>query len=204
LNSQINVFINCPFDNDYSSCFEALVFTITASGHRARCALEEEDGGDIRFDKLCRLIGESDRSVHDLSRVELGDNDLPRFNMPFELGLALGAKRFGGRRQRVKTALIMVAEKYRLPAYLSDLGGNDPAAHDRDPEKVIAIIRRYLHSTPQGMVLPGARRFIDRFRQFRRDLPRIAAQYEIGDGEVHPFGDYRTYVWCLGEFLKVV
>jgi hypothetical protein len=54
LSSQINVFINCPFDDAYSSCFEALVFTITASGYRARCALEEEDGGDIRFDKLCR------------------------------------------------------------------------------------------------------------------------------------------------------
>lgn len=204
MSSQINVFINCPFDDNYRPCFEALIFTITASGYRVRCALEEEDGGDVRFDKLCRLVGESDRSVHDLSRVELGDNDLPRFNMPFELGLALGAKRFGGKRQRVKSALVMVAEKYRLPAYLSDLGGNDPAAHGGDPEKVIAIVRRYLHSTPQGMVLPGAQRFMSRFRQFQTDLPKIAAQYEIGDGEVHPLEDFRTYVWCMGEFLKVV
>jgi hypothetical protein len=204
LNSHVNVFINCPFDDNYRACFEALVFTITASGYRVRCALEEEDGGDVRFDKLCRLIDESDRSVHDLSRVELGDNDLPRFNMPFELGLVLGARRFGGRRQRVKSALIMVAEKYRLPAYLSDLGGNDPAAHGGNPERIIAIVRRYLHSTPQGVVLPGPQKFTSRFHQFQRDLPKIAAQYEIGDGEVHPLEDYRTYVWCMGEFLKVV
>jgi hypothetical protein len=84
----LSVFLNCPFDEAYKPSFEALLFTIMASGYRARCALEDDDSGDIRFDKLCRFIEESDRSVHDLSRVELGANDLPRFNMPFELGLA--------------------------------------------------------------------------------------------------------------------
>ena len=51
------------------------------------------------------LISASPRSIHDLSRVELGENELPRFNMPFELGMALGAKRFGGpahRADRIK------------------------------------------------------------------------------------------------------
>jgi len=46
--------------------------------------------------------------------------------------LGLGAKRFGQRLgDRVKN---MVAHPYRLPAYLSDLGGNDPSAHRNDPE----------------------------------------------------------------------
>jgi hypothetical protein len=62
--------------------------------------------------------------------------------MPFELGLALGAKRFGRRpRDRIK---IMVGERYKLPAYLSDLGGNDPDAHEHEPDKVIRIVRNYL------------------------------------------------------------
>jgi hypothetical protein len=116
-----SVFINCPFDRDYGPCFEALVFTIMASGYKVRCALEDDDGANIRFGKLIKLIRESRRTIHDLSRVELGANDLPRFNMPFELGLAMGAKHFGNTDQRKKTALIMVRTHYILPAYLSDL-----------------------------------------------------------------------------------
>ncbi len=89
-----NVFVNVPFDDKYEPLFEALVFTISACGYRVRCALEDDDSGDIRLDKLVELIRECPRSIHDLSRIEPGENDLPRFNMPFELGLALGAKRF--------------------------------------------------------------------------------------------------------------
>jgi hypothetical protein len=98
-----NVFINCPFDADYRACFEALLFTVMVSGYRVRCALEDDDAANIRFDKLRRLIRESPRTIHDLS-TELGENELPRFNMPFELGLAMGAKHFavqnGGKTQR--------------------------------------------------------------------------------------------------------
>lgn len=103
-----SVFINCPFDNAYKPCFEALIFTVMASGFRARCALEEHDAGDFRFDKLCRLIRESNRSVHDLSRVEVAPLGLPRFNMPFEFGLYQGARRFGGKSHREKSALVLV------------------------------------------------------------------------------------------------
>ena len=76
--------------------FDALIFTVTASGYEVRCALEEDDSADIRHEKLCRLIRESDKSIHDLSRVELGKNHLPRFNMPYELGLTHGAHQIRG------------------------------------------------------------------------------------------------------------
>jgi hypothetical protein len=53
----LSVFINVPFDDEFATLFEALVFTVTACGYRVRCALEENDSGDIRLDKLARLIG---------------------------------------------------------------------------------------------------------------------------------------------------
>ena len=47
---------------------------------------------ETRIDKIARIIRESRLSVHDISRVELdAASDLPRFNMPFECGLAMGA-----------------------------------------------------------------------------------------------------------------
>jgi hypothetical protein len=196
---QLNVFVNVPFDDAYEPLFEALVFTIFACGYRVRCALEESDSGDIRLDKLVELIRESPRSIHDLSRIETGENELPRFNMPFELGLALGAKRFGRRpRDRIK---IMVAEPYRLPAYLSDLGGNDPDAHKNEPEKVIRIVRNWLQRSPQGGVLAGPAKLAADFTRFRARLPAIAEDINFQPEEVHGFGDYPTFAWCVTKFL---
>jgi len=166
--SDPNVFINCPFDENFRPCFEALLFAVTASGYKVRCALEDADGASIRFEKLRNLIRECPYTIHDLSRIELSKDALPRFNMPFELGLAMGAKYFGGPKQRRNSALIMVRKDYILSAYLSDLGGNDPASHNGNPEEVIAVVTRYLHSTPTGKVLPGPRSAIARFARDSR------------------------------------
>ena len=197
-----SVFINCPFDEDYKQSFEAMLFTLLASGYQPHCALEENDAGDIRFEKLCRLIQYCDRSVHDLSRVELGPHGLPRFNMPFELGLFMGARRYGGKRQRTKSALIMINEPYRLPVYLSDLAGNDPEAHHGKPGEVIRIVRRYLHERPNGTPLPGAGRILARFELFKAALPDLSSVLEITPDEVDPFRDYRTYMWLMAEFIR--
>lgn len=80
-----NVFINCPFDNEYSPIRNAIVFAVFDCGFVPRSALEEDDGGDVRFEKIKRLISISKFGVHDISRTELDDiNDLPRFNIPLD------------------------------------------------------------------------------------------------------------------------
>jgi hypothetical protein len=55
----------------------------------------EIPGGARRLDRILRLIRSCRYSFHDLSRVELDRNPppTPRFNMPFELGLAIGLAR---------------------------------------------------------------------------------------------------------------
>jgi hypothetical protein len=197
-----NVFINCPFDEGFRPCFEALLFAVTAGGYKVRCALEDADGASIRFEKLRKLIRECPYTIHDLSRIELSKDALPRFNMPFELGLAMGAKYFGGPKQRGNSALIMVRKDYILSAYLSDLGGNDPVSHNGNPEEVIAVVTRYLHATPAGQVLPGPRSAITRFARFKEGLPAMAAALDRDQQEVHPYKDYRVYLALLNEFLR--
>ena len=89
-----SVFINCSFTEDYKELFHCIIFCVLACGFRPRSALEAGDAGDIRLDKIVRLIKESHYSIHDLSAIELdGINSLPRFNMPFELGLVIGCKK---------------------------------------------------------------------------------------------------------------
>ena len=199
-----DVFINCPFDDDYLPCFEALLFAITISGYRVRCALEESDGGDIRFSKLCRLIEDSDDTIHDLSRTEAGATGLPRFNMPFELGLAMGARHYGAERQRTKRACIMVAVDYALPRYLSDLAGSDPWVYRDDPHEVIRVVRGHLHMTPAGRGLPGAAHMIELFQRFRADVPFLAKQARLTVEEAHARLGYRNYMDLLRGFCEAV
>ena len=156
----------------------------------------------LRFDKLRRLIADSDHGIHDLSRIENSDAGLPRFNMPFELGLYLGANRFGGPVQRKKTALIMVTEPFRLPVFLSDLSGNDPQAHYGRVDDVIRIVRKYLHARPEGRPLPGATRMLAEFNRFKSALPKLAHELQLELHEIDPYREYRVYLDVLVEFLR--
>jgi hypothetical protein len=89
-----SVFINCPFDEEYLPIFRAIVFSVAASGLVPRSSLEHDDASQVRIEKIYRLIGSSAWGIHDVSRTELdAENRLPRFNMPLELGVFLGAKR---------------------------------------------------------------------------------------------------------------
>ncbi len=98
-----NVFINCPFDGAYKGVFNAIVFAVFDCGFRARCTLEEEDCSEIRIETIFRIISQCKYGIHDISRTELCEkNKLPRFNMPLELGIFLGAKKYGTREQTKK------------------------------------------------------------------------------------------------------
>ena len=99
-----NVFINCPFDSAYKHLFDAMVFAIHDCGFIPRCALEE-DASQVRIDKIYSIIADCRYGIHDISRTELDEGSgLPRFNMPLELGVFLGAKKFGIEEQERKNA----------------------------------------------------------------------------------------------------
>jgi hypothetical protein len=200
----LNVFVNAPFDPAYDPLLEAMVFMVHAAGFRARCALEENDSGDIRLDKLVRLIDASPRSIHDLSRtrpLSSRGSELPRFNMPFELGLWMGARRFSASHRHDKIK-IMVSEPHRLPEYVSDLGGNDPDAHRENPHRVLMIVRDFPQSARRGKPLPGRAALVAAFDRFKRAIPIIAEGIEHGAGEIGVRKNFPTFVWCLTEFLK--
>ena len=116
-----NVFFNCPFDAKYKPLFEATVFAVYDCGFVARCALEEDDGSQIRVQKIYSIISKCRLGIHDLSRVEISRSTrLPRFNMPLELGAFLGAKHFGIKEQKQKACLILEGIRSQVQADLND------------------------------------------------------------------------------------
>ncbi len=129
-----SVFINCPFDTEYGALLDAIVFTVHDCGFVARCALEIRDTSEIRLNRIIALIRSSRFGIHDISRTELDSiNKLPRFNMPLELGIFLGAKSFGGGVHSSKVCLVLDTEPYRYQKFCSDIAGQDPSAHNGDP-----------------------------------------------------------------------
>jgi hypothetical protein len=64
------------------------------------------------------------KNSDDLSRTELHE-DLPRFNMPLELGIFLGAKKYGNEQNNNKACIIFDREQYRYQKFISDISGHD-------------------------------------------------------------------------------
>lgn len=194
-----NVFVNCPFDNEYLELRNALVFAVFDCGFVPRCALEEDNSGNVRFDKIQKLINESKFGVHDISRTE-PDNEtgLPRFNMPLELGVFIGARRFGDGNHKNKNCLILDKEPYRYQAFISDIAGHDIRCHNNKTNDLIKHIRNWLNDSSRRKTIPGGNEILRRFHAFESDLPRMCAEVPIEVNEL-TFNDYCQFI---SEWLK--
>ena len=189
-----SVFINCPFDQEYLSLFQALVFVVHDCGYFARCALEIEDSGQVRIQRVERIIAECQLGIHDISRTEPDpESQLPRFNMPLELGLFLGAGRYGDKRQRSKSCKILDTERFRFQKFCSDISGQDISAHGGDPEKAIKAVRNWLRTHRADVLIPSGSKIVERYRQFQSRLPLLCETFRLDVKEL-TFIDFQNIV----------
>jgi hypothetical protein len=193
------VFINCPFDAEYLPLFRIIVFVVNACGYHVRCALESQDAGEVRMVKILRLIRECQFGIHDISRTELDPaNGLPRFNMPLELGLFLGAAYFGDAAQKGKRVLVLDAERYRYQKFISDIAGQDIKAHSNDPAKMIHAIRDWLNALPaQKKPLPGGKMLVRLFSDFMRDTPKTIGLLKLHESDI----SFADWLWLVRNWL---
>ncbi len=195
-----NVFINCPFDVDYTLNLQAIVFTVYRCGFIPLSALSEDNALDNRLSKIEKLVAFSKYGIHDISRTELNGQGFPRFNMPFELGLFFGAKIFGSNVQKSKKALIFEKIKYTYQNYFSDLNGIDTKAHNNNTSIIIQSIRNWLKTSSKRTAIPGHLTVTKGFEKFQSDLPAILMSLDLEINNL-PFNDL-----CLiiEEYLKPV
>lgn len=187
------VFLNCPFDDEHLPLLRAITFAIMACSYEVRCALETADAGEVRMTKILRLIRACRFGIHDISRTALDPvNALPRFNMPLELGLFLGAAHFGNAGQRRKQTLVLDVERYRYQKFVSDIAGQDIKAHGNDPERVICITRDWLN-TEGSAPLPGGRLLARQYRRFIDAAPPMLRKFKLHESEVS-FVDWRRLI----------
>jgi hypothetical protein len=123
------VFLNIPYDNGFRSLYLAYIVGLTHLGLEPKATLGIP-GGERRLDRILELIQSCRYSIHDLSRVEVDRKppySTPRFNMPFELGLAVAWSKLHPQKH---DWIVCETVRRRIQKSLSDLDGTDPNIHE--------------------------------------------------------------------------
>ena len=152
------VFLNIPYDEEFSSLYVAYIVGLCQLGLVPHLA-SEIPGGDRRLNRIFQLIQGCRYSIHDLSRVELNvaTSTTPRFNMPLELGMTITWQILNPREH---TWFVCESEPYRIQRSASDLNGTDPYIHNGTVEGVLrelrnAFPRDQMPSVPQMLTVYG-------------------------------------------------
>ncbi|HEU5218984.1 MAG TPA: hypothetical protein VFU23_10005 [Gemmatimonadales bacterium] len=194
-----SVFINCPFDREYWPIFEAAVFCVVHCGFVPRSTLEFTDSGEVRLHRLRDLIRSCKYAIHDLSRVELSPaSGMPRFNMPFELGLDLGARYYGAGKLERKRCLVLIAHDYAHQKALSDISGQDPRNHHNSPDEAMHAVRDWLQGASGRVTIAGPARITARFRAFSEVIPGLATRAGLDRHRL----TFIDYVHLAEEWLR--
>jgi hypothetical protein len=166
---ETSVFINCPFDADYLPLLRPMLFCVRDLGLEPRIALEALDSGRPRIEKIIALVRSCKFAIHDLSRLKAKKKgEFFRLNMPFELGLDVGCRVFGGAEFADKKCLILETERYRYQAAISDLSNSDIAVHGDEPQVALTEVRNWIVSSA-GVHAPGPAALWGRFTDFMTD-----------------------------------
>jgi hypothetical protein len=193
--AKVSLFLNIPYDSAFCKLYLAYIAGVSSFGLVPRATLEIP-GGERRLDRILSLIRTCAYSLHDLSRVELDPHSprTPRFNMPFELGLAVSWQRL---KRANHTWFVFEARQRRAEKSLSDLSGTDVYIHNGNVRGVFtqlcnAFVRLRSQPTTQDME--------QTYRRLKDLLPKLQEQ----TGADSPFGAriFRELVVAASELTR--
>jgi hypothetical protein len=161
---QQRVFLNIPYDSRFERLYLAYITALSAISFLPQATLGI--GGNRRLDRIASLIESCSFSIHDLSRVQLDRNPprTPRFNMPLELGLAVG----WARSHPDHKWFVFESMSRRLSKSMSDLDGTDPYVHDGTVSGVMREVCNAFVSPNQ----PSVPQMMKMYRDLRRGVPK--------------------------------
>ncbi len=169
-------FLNIPYDRKFENLYLAFIAGLCGFGLIPHATLEIP-GSQRRLDRIFELIDNCSYSFHDLSRVELDrhpPHSVPRFNMPFELGLVVA---WAKGRQPGHQWFVFEAVAHRLKKSLSDLDGTDPYVHGGTPDGVLRQLSNALTRSRHRPTLVE-------LRNIYHDLKKAAAITKKGGADL--------------------
>jgi hypothetical protein len=163
---QLSVFVNCPYDEDYRACFDAIVFTCVHAGFFPWIAASTGSVARGRIDRILEGLEWCRYSIHDLTRYRgEGAENLSRFNMPLELGIAMGVRgQHAG--EDAHDWMVMGPPGHVFHGYVSDLAGIDPLPHDGTPERVCTAVLAWLVARPDAAIPIGPAEVLEKLKAY--------------------------------------
>lgn len=135
-------FINIPYSMRYEQVYLAYIAGLSAYGIIPIVALSDLRNAS-QLDRIVGLFIKSDYSFHELSWM--GTDRIkpytPRFNMPFELGLAVMNSKIGSKRH---FWFVFDTVPHRLDKALSDLKGFRAYVHNKTPRGIFTSLMNAL------------------------------------------------------------
>jgi hypothetical protein len=173
------VFLNCPFDDAFRAQREAIVFTCVHAGFHPILATSSGRTGRPRLERILTALTSCRFSIHDLSRCRgEGDENLARFNMPLELGMAMAIGAETGA-PVPHEYLILVPDEARLyQRYISDLAGLDPQTHDGTAPRIAAEVLAWLLTAAEASTVARPGEVIDKLPLFAEAMRKLAAEWQ--------------------------
>jgi len=113
--------------------------------------------------------------------------------MPLELGVFLGAKRYGSRNQKRKSCLVLDREPHRYQLFCSDIKGQDISAHNGSARTAITLVRDWLNDSESNVNIPSGSFIAKRYELFETELPVFSQNFKKIPREL-TFIDFRNLV----------
>jgi hypothetical protein len=199
LNPSTSVFLNCPFDQEYSPLFDAIVFATVSCGFMPRSALESGNVAESRMDRITRAIFSSKYSIHDLSRCRgQGDANLARFNMPLELGIAMARRYHAAAPGEVHDWLVLVPEGHEYLRFISDMAGFDPKTYDGSVEGLVPRVMAWLATREDAVRTATPRQVLAALPALAGRLQNLRTEW----GGEAPWGDTVLAAIEIAKSLK--
>jgi hypothetical protein len=189
-----HVFLNLPYDSKFEPLFLAYIAGVSAFGLLPRTPLEIPGGGR-RLDHIFDLLRACRYSIHDLSRVQvtLAAPRTPRFNMPFELGLAVAHQQSGGEH----TWFVFEEVPHRLSKSLSDLDGSDVYLHEGTANGILAELSNAFVRSDRQPTIDQMRAIYRGLRKAKPVILRDAGAKTLF--AARPFKDLSTFASALAD-----
>lgn len=173
-----SVFLNIPYDAQFENLFLAYIAAISAFGFIPRATLEIPFSRR-RLDRITDLVEKCEYSIHYLSRVQINRTrpSTPRFNMPFELGIAVGLTK---RNHPGHAWVVFESESHRIQKSLSDLNGTDVYIHGAT---ILGVFREFGNIFVRSHRQPSVQQMRTIYRTLRGSLKVVLRKA----GQTSPF-----------------
>ena len=198
-NTNKTAFINCPYDDEYKSLFQLLVYLCAYFSYEPRFASEDYSSSS-RTKKIIEMIKETSVGIHDISRIALTDG-YPRFNMPFELGMDyIYTEEFNDDRK----ILVLDGNNNDYKRTLSDLNCSDIDAHENKPKKLISIVRNFFIGIEQLSDVPSPEKIFKEFRTLFKPWLSQNLKTNGVKSSLIAMNEYKNKVWMFFDKTNIV